>query len=130
MAIKERIHVVFISIFNVLLRSDSQKKQDQTLCLLYELIDALHTYPCLWEIRRRPQLQKMADIFKKLGRYWAYERMLEGLAAKMFTSMIGIQDDPCILLAESLAKTSDIIRQLLADFLLATTGETNPPEHL
>ena len=125
----DRIHSVFISIYNVILCL--AREAGATLeSILYALYAALVKFPCLWESRRSPHLLQVAMIFKKLGCLFEYEHMLEKISIVPSPMYHPPSGEVCQLLAASLPHTTAIIHQVLANCWRTTTAEDTLPSDL
>ncbi len=71
---------------------------------------------------KRGQLLKMANIFQNLGLRWENEYILT-LMAQLHQSPSTPDEDPCLLLANSLPQTSEVISRILARLWREAAGD-------
>ena len=127
MKIEDKIHEVFIRIWLLIRRSDSRGKDDQTLGMLRELKSILTEHPFLCDARKRGILLRMADMFKRFNLPFHREKMLGMVSNIASASSAPLNEDPYLLLPESLLQTSNIISQVLAKRWRQISGDDTLP---
>ena len=115
-AIKEKLHVIFISLTTLGLHIAREGRHDQARWILMKLLLALEKYPGLYDSRKRDALLKIANFFQRIEDRFEYEYVLEKVAS-LYTPSPSMtqQDNTCSLLAQSYVDTSDRIYGVLAD---------------
>lgn len=130
MFIKTRLELSFISVYNSGVQCYDQHLFDQTRWILYALLNALERYNMLREGLKREPLLKMANIFQNLGHQWDCERILMSMTRLHYQSPPAPVEDPCLLLAESLPKTSKLIGDVLTRLWKESAGDAEFPGYL
>ena len=124
MFIKTRLELSFISVYNLGVQCYDQDLFDQTRWIFYALLSALERYDMLREGLTRGPLLNMANIFRKLGHKWDCERILMSMTRLSYQSQPAPVEDPCLLLANSLPSTSDLIAHVLTRLWKQSAGES------
>jgi len=125
---KERLHLLFIDTYRLGAQAFESSYHDQARWIIYALLFALDRYPILHDGRRRDALSKMAVILRELGHQWEYEHVLE-IASNIHNAVSPLpEEDPCLLLAASLPKTSEETKRVQEN-LWRETSVTNDVPH-
>ena len=129
MFIKEALHRSFISIYKLGVQAYEKQLDDQARWILLALLSALNRYPVLCDGQKRGQLLKMANMFQGLGHPWQCEHILELMTQLNRSPTLSPDEDPCLRLAESLPKTSEMIRRIFTTLWKDTVGDDDTPSH-
>ena len=78
----------------------------------------------------RDPLLKMANIFQDLGHQWDCERILMSMTRLHYQPPPAPVEDPCLLLANSLPKTSELIGHVLTRLWKKSAGDAEFPGYL
>ena len=130
MFIKTRLELSFRSVYNLGVDCYDQDLFDQTRWIFYALLSALERYNMLRDGLPRGRLLKMANIFQNLGHQWDCERILTLMTRLHYQSAPAPVEDPCLLLADSMPNTSELIAHVLTRLWKESAGDAEYPGYL
>ena len=127
---RARIHVLFTGTYQIALELKKREQEDRALRILFPLIGALDRNPSLYDSLKRAALLEIADIFQQCGHDWESEQLLRRASSMQDGSPYGTTDVPSTLLANSLLKTSKMMRLVLTRVFQSAFGCESVPAEL
>lgn len=127
---RARIHVLFTGTYQIALKLKKREQEDRALRILFPLIGALDRSPSLYDSLKRTALLEIAGIFQQCGHDWESEQLLRRASSMQDGSPYGATDLPSTLLANSLFKTSEMMRLVLTKVFQSTFGCESVPAEL
>ena len=112
--IGEELHSLFIYIFDLASEADARAQQGLAQEILLKLLLALERYPELCDGKKCGVLLKIALFFQRNDDPCEFENVLMKVADLHQAPTLPLRPDPYPLLAESLWKTSEKAREILA----------------
>ena len=127
---RARIHLLFTGTYQIAIELRKREQEDRALRILFPLIGALERSPSLYDSLMRGALLDIAGIFQQCGHDWEAEQLLKRASSMQDGSSTGVSDLPSILLANSLLKTSEIMRLVLTKVFQSAFGCDSVPAEL
>ena len=126
--IETKVQHMFINIYQS--GRDALKKNDKCHAMLIfgEVINALDKYPRLYDSQKRHELLEIAAALESFGLRARYEHVLGRLTDVNEPSVQSLDEDPCQLLADSLAESSKTSKELLENMWCKSKGDTPPSD--
>ena len=112
--LKEELHCLFIHIYELASEADVRAQQGLAQEILLKLLLALERYPGLRDGKKCGVLLKIALFFQRSNDQCEFENVLMKVADLHQTPTLPLRPNPYPLLAESLWKTSEKAREILA----------------
>ncbi|MCJ1245429.1 hypothetical protein MMC30_002633 [Trapelia coarctata] len=132
--VKDEFHTLFIQLVDTGLEAEgratnNQLHSDSAHLIFQRLLFALATYAGPCDERKRHALLKTASYFQRHGHIPEGEHILSRLAEIKHLKLPN-QQNPCHLLAQSMSRSSESARSLLADIWQNGYGRGEVPAHL
>lgn len=127
---RARIHLLFTGTFQIALELRKREQEDRALRILFPLIGALERSPSLYDSLMCGALLDIAGIFQQSGHDWEAEQLLRRASSMQDGSSTGVTDRPSTLLANSLLKTSEMMRLVLTKVFQSAFGYESVPAEL
>ena len=112
--LKEQLHSLFIYIYELASEADARAQQGLAQEILLKLLLAFERYSGLRDGKKCGVLLRMALFFQKSNDQCEFENVLMKVADLHQTPTLPLRPNPYPLLAESLWKTSEKAREILA----------------
>ena len=112
--LREELHSLFIYIYELASEADVRAQQSLAQEILLKLLLALERYPGLRDGKKCGVLLRIALFFQRSNDQCEFENVLMKVADLHQTPTLPLRPDPYPLLAESLWKTSEKAREILA----------------
>ena len=108
------IHSLFTDTYLIALESRKREQEDRALRILFPLIGALNRNPSLYDSLKPDALTEIAGIFQQYGHDWESEQLLRRASSMQVEQPAATTDLSSTLLANSLSKTSETMRLVVA----------------